>query len=140
MMTTLEAVKNAYPGALVWQFGDSPQLADELAQRVLSGLKTATCCSRVVWQEEFARGEAPSEGSDNIILSGSGQPLCVIRTVRTQRIRFCDVTEALARKEGEGDLSLAHWREGHKRYFEREGTYSEVMELIFEEFELIAVC
>jgi len=56
-----------------------------------------------------------------------------------QLIRFCDVPSELASKEGEGDLSLAYWREGHKRYFEREGTYSEEMELIFEEFDLIEV-
>ncbi|NRG11807.1 ASCH domain-containing protein, partial [Klebsiella variicola] len=41
--------------------------------------------------------------------------------------------------EGEGDLSLEYWNEGHKRYFEREGTYSEEMELIFEEFELTEI-
>ena len=44
-----------------------------------------------------------------------------------------------ASKEGEGDLSLEYWKEGHKRYFEREGTYSEEMELVFEEFELTEI-
>lgn len=27
-----------------------------------------------------------------------------------QLVRFCDVTEAFARKEGEGDLSLEYWK------------------------------
>lgn len=138
-MAKLEELKSIYPGALAWHFGDSLELADELVQLVLSGVKTATCSSRSSFQQEFERGEAPCVGSYNIILNGTGQPMCVIQTVRMQLIRFCDVPSELASKEGEGDLSLAYWREGHKRYFEREGTYSEEMELIFEEFELIEV-
>ncbi|CDG98527.1 hypothetical protein XBP1_330035 [Xenorhabdus bovienii str. puntauvense] len=43
----------------------------------------------------------------------------------------------LEKKEGEGDLSLSYWRKEHQNFFEREGTYSENMELVFEEFELI---
>nr|WP_264755321.1 ASCH domain-containing protein [Klebsiella sp. E-Nf3] len=54
-------------------------------------------------------------------------------------MRFNEMTSELASKEGEGDLSLEYWNEGHKRYFEREGTYSEEMELIFEEFELTEI-
>lgn len=138
-MTKLEELKSIYPGALVWRFGDSPKLADELVQLVLSGIKTATCCSKNSFQREYERGEAPCAGSYNIILDGTGQPVCVIQTVRLQVIRFCEMTSELASKEGEGDLSLEYWKEGHKRYFEREGTYSEEMELVFEEFELTEI-
>ncbi len=45
-MAKLEELKSIYPGALAWQFGDSPELADELVQLVLSGVKTATCSVR----------------------------------------------------------------------------------------------
>ncbi|MGG7521811.1 ASCH domain-containing protein [Enterobacter asburiae] len=138
-MTKLEELKSIYPGALVWHFGDSPELADELVQLVLSGIKTATCCSKISFQREYERGEAPYAGSYNIILDGAGQPMCVTQTVRLQIIRFCEMTSELASKEGEGDLSLEYWKEGHKRYFEREGTYSEEMELVFEEFELTEI-
>ncbi|EKS6399008.1 ASCH domain-containing protein [Enterobacter hormaechei] len=138
-MTKLEEVKSIYPGALVWHFGDSPELADELVHLVLSGIKTATCCSKTSFQREYERGEAPCAGSYNIILDGTGQPMCVIQTVRLQVIRFCEMTSELASKEGEGDLSLEYWKEGHKRFFEREGTYSEEMELVFEEFELAEI-
>lgn len=138
-MTKLEELKSIYPGSLVWHFGDSPELADELVQLVLSGIKTATCCSKTSFQHEYERGKAPGVGNYNIILDGAGQPMCVIQTVRLQVIRFCEITSELASKEGEGDLSLEHWKEEHKRYFEREGTYSEEMELVFEEFELTEV-
>lgn len=54
-------------------------------------------------------------------------------------MRFCDVTEAFARKEGEGDLGLEYWQKEHQRFFIREGYFSENMELIAEEFEVIEV-
>ncbi|OAT33655.1 hypothetical protein M975_1016 [Buttiauxella brennerae ATCC 51605] len=54
-------------------------------------------------------------------------------------IRFSDVTEEFARKEGEGDLSLEYWRREHKAFFTREGFYSDDMELVAEEFEVIEV-
>ncbi len=138
-MTKLEELKNIYPDALVWQFGDSPELADELVQLVLSGVKTATCSSIASFKQEHERGEGPCVGSYNIILNGVGQPMCVSRTISMRVIRFSEMTSELASKEGEGDLSLEYWKEGHRRYFEREGTYSEEMELVFEEFEVTEI-
>ncbi len=54
-----------------------------------------------------------------------------------QLVRFCDVTEAFARKEGEGDLSPEYWKKEHQRFFSSEGHFSEDMELIAEEFEVV---
>lgn len=71
-MTKLEALKSTYPGALAWQFGDSPELADELIQLVLSGIKTATCRSRASFQREYERGEselASKEGEGDLSLA-----------------------------------------------------------------------
>ncbi len=101
-MSTLEQLKAKYPGAQAWQIGDSPALADELATLVASGIKTASCGSFACWQAE---DPAPKLGSYNIILNGRDEPVCVIRIISLRLTRFCDVTEAFARKEGEGDLS-----------------------------------
>lgn len=65
--------------------------------------------------------------------------VCVIRLISMQLVRFCDVTEAFARKEGEGDLSLEYWKKEHQRFFSCEGHFSEDMELIAEEFEVVEV-
>ena len=54
-------------------------------------------------------------------------------------LRFCDVTAEFARKEGEGDLSLGYWRREHQKFFLREGYFSDEMELVAEEFEVIEV-
>lgn len=53
-------------------------------------------------------------------------------------LRFSDVTAELARKEGEGDLSLEYWRNEHRR-FRVEGSYSPEMDVIFEEDTLIDI-
>ncbi|PKB91602.1 ASCH domain-containing protein [Ewingella americana] len=123
-----------YPGAISWPFGDGPEMADELAELVVKGIKTATCCSLSSFIEG---GESPTIGSYSIILNGKGDPVCVIRTIAMRIIRYCDVTEDLAIKEGEGDLSLKDWRESHRAFFIREGTYDDRMELVAEEFELV---
>ncbi|MGL4034386.1 ASCH domain-containing protein [Kosakonia cowanii] len=133
-MSTLEQLKAKYPGAQAWQIGDSPALADELATLVASGIKTASCGSFACWQAE---DPAPKLGSYNIILNGQDEPVCVIRIISLRLTRFCDVTEAFARKEGEGDLSLEYWRKEHQRFFSAAGIFSEEMELVAEEFEVV---
>jgi len=135
-MRTVDDVKMKYPGANAWQMGDSPELANALADLIIRGLKTASCGSLASYQqEEFA----PRMGSYNIILNGEDEPVCVIRLVSMQLVRFCDVTAEYARKEGEGDLSLEYWRIEHQRFFTREGNFAEDMELIAEEFEVVEV-
>jgi uncharacterized protein YhfF len=134
MMSTLEQLKAKYPGAQAWQIGDSPALADELATLVASGIKTASCGSFACWQAE---DPAPKLGSYNIILNGRDEPVCVIRIISLRLTRFCDVTDAFARKEGEGDLSLEYWRKEHQRFFSAAGIFSEEMELVAEEFEVV---
>ncbi|EBB6726386.1 ASCH domain-containing protein [Salmonella enterica] len=123
-----------YPGANAWQMGDSPELASELADLIKKGIKTASCGSFASYQQEEP---APKIGSYNIILDGQSIPVCVIRLVSMRLVRFCDVTEEFARKEGEGDLSLEYWQKEHQRFFTREGYFSEEMELITEEFEVV---
>ncbi|WP_226570842.1 ASCH domain-containing protein [Mangrovibacter yixingensis] len=135
-MSTVEELKVKYPDANAWQIGDSPELANELANLVLRGIKTASCGSLSAFQQEEP---APRIGSYNIILNGEDVPVCVIRLLSLRLVRFCDVTEEFARKEGEGDLSLEYWRKEHQRFFIREGSYSDDMELVAEEFEVVEV-
>lgn len=133
-MAAVEELKVKYPGANAWQMGDSPELASELADLIKKGIKTASCGSFASYQQEEP---APKIGSYNIILDGQSIPVCVIRLVSMRLVRFCDVTEEFARKEGEGDLSLEYWQKEHQRFFTREGYFAEEMELITEEFEVV---
>jgi len=112
-------------------FGDSPQLADELAELVLAGKKRATC---------WAAGEGPKTqvGKQWVVLDGGGVPLAVIETVELTQRRFDEVDEAFAFDEGEDDRTLASWRRAHQNYFRRQGTFAPDMPLWCERFRLVA--
>jgi uncharacterized protein YhfF len=113
-------------------FGDSPDLADELLKLVISGVKTATCST-----EDEPNTSTPGERW--IVLDGRGDARCVIETIEVTYRRFNEVDADFARDEGEGDRSLAYWRDAHRRYFGRAGKFSEDMMLMCERFRLIEV-
>lgn len=113
-------------------FGDTAALADELLALVLSGRKTATCWSAADGQQSYP-------GKRSILCDGSGRPRAIVETVSLRTLPFNQVSEDFARKEGEGDLSLAYWRLEHRRFFEGIGEFSETMALWCEEFTVIHV-
>jgi uncharacterized protein YhfF len=113
-----------------FSFGDDPELANELAALVLAGTKTATC-----WAA--SDGASTYIGKLMVVLSGSGRPLAVIETVELSQRRFSDVDAAFAYDEGEGDRSLAYWREAHRRYFTRLGQFAEDMLLYCKRFRVV---
>jgi uncharacterized protein YhfF len=114
-----------------FSFGDSKQLAGELAALVLAGRKTATCWS-------VSEGQQTEVGKRMVMLDGNGAPAAVVETVELIRRRFGEVDAAFAFDEGEGDRSLAWWRAAHQRYFTRRGTFAPDMELWCERFKLVA--
>lgn len=113
-----------------FSFGDSPALADELAELVLTGQKRATC-----WAA--SDGPITSVGKRMVMLDGSGVPRAILETVELIRKQFNEVDAAFAFDEGEGDRTLTDWRTAHQRYFQRQGTFSPDMLLYCERFELI---
>jgi uncharacterized protein YhfF len=112
-------------------------MADELLALVLAGRKTATCGAL----RDFPEGspDRPVVGRCDIVLDGKGRRAAVIETVEVTVRRFNEVDEAFAHDEGEGFRTLADWREGHQRYFERNGGFSPDMDLICERFRLVEV-
>lgn len=123
-----------YPGAAFWAFGDSADMADELGALVAGGIKTATCSALEAYRQDAA---SPRIGDYSVILDGRERPLAVIRTTALRLVRFCDVTAAMAAKEGAGDLILVYWRDAHRAFFTRAGQWSEDMALVVEEFVLV---
>ena len=121
-------------------FGDSPELADELAALVLAGIKRATASLAV---EFSAVGDPlPSTGDVCIVLRGDGQPVAVIERTAVAQVPFGEVDAAFAAREGEGDGSLASWRANHERYFERVcarlgGTFDDRTPVLCQHFEVI---
>ena len=113
-------------------FGDNPALADELLDLVMKGVKTATCST-----EDEPNTSSP--GEQWVVLDSHGNPRCVIETTEVTYRKFGEVDAAFAHDEGEGDRSLAWWRDAHRRYFGRLGRFSEDMTLMCERFRLVEV-
>lgn len=118
-----------YDGLKTFKFGDSTELADRLAALVVAGVKTGTCSAAV-------HGPDAAIGERQICLDGAGAPVCEIETTDMQTLPFEKVTPEMAALEGEGDLSYRYWREAHQAYFQREGTWTPDMEVIFETFHV----
>lgn len=105
------------PPPVAWGFGDSPTMADELGRLVVLGIKTATCS--LLWEYEAGDEPLPHAGDLSIILDGAGRPLCILQTTQVEIKPYDDVDAQFAFDEGEGDRSLAFWRDAHWRFFSR---------------------
>ena len=118
-----------------WGFASGP-LMTELGLLVRDGPKRATAGLLAAYERD---GEAlPQPGDLSVILDEHGRPLCVIRTTGVELRRFGDVDEEFAWTEGEGDRSLAYWRDAHIRFFASEGDpVDEESELVLERFDLL---
>jgi uncharacterized protein YhfF len=133
MSDPMKAIRQRYPDAVTFTFGDSAELSARLIALVRSGEKTATCGAL----RDFRNGEPmPSPGRRDIVLDWAGRPALVVETIAVVVCRFDEVTEAMALAEGEDD-SLDGWRAGHRRYFERNGGFSPDMEVVWERFALV---
>ncbi len=133
-VTPLEAVP---PPA--WAFGADAEQADDLLALVLDGTKTATASS--LWDFEGEDEPLPEIGSLSIIVDGRGHPRALIETTAVEVRPFSEVDAEHARREGEGDLSLEHWREVHRRFFAEVATHErpvdDSMPVVLERFRIV---
>jgi uncharacterized protein YhfF len=108
------------PGRYVeaFAFGFTPEDAREIAPLVLSGTKTAT--GSVLRSYEADRKRLPVPGDHWIVIVESDTPICIIETTHVQIIPFDEVSADYAWEGGEGDRSLAAWREIYWDYIARE--------------------
>ena len=126
-------------GAADWQtlarfpFGDGPELADDLLDLILIGKKRATCWSAA----EGVKGTVA--GGRWVAQDGQGRPRAVLETVALSQQPFDQVDAEFAAAEGEGDLTLAFWRDAHQGYFTKNGGFAPDMLLWCERFALIAI-
>ena len=123
-----------------WGWEGTP-MADELADLILKGIKTASCSS---YDEYLYYDEDPLSkiGSYTIVLNSKDKPVGIIKYTDMTIMPMNEVTEEIARAEGEGDLSYDYWYKAHKKFF-RElmpqigKEFYEEMPLAVERFELI---
>lgn len=121
-------------------FGDNPTLADQLAEVIVSGRKTATCSC--LWEWEAEEEDLPQPGLVTIVLDGKEEPVAIIETTEVTIKPFNKVDAQFASEEGEGDQTLEYWRQAHTNYFNRvlpkiDKQFAEDIPLVCERFKLI---
>lgn len=121
-------------------FGDTAPLADKLADLVVNGPKRAT--AGLLLDCELGDEPMPRAGDHSVILDGSGQPVCVIRTTEVQVKPLREADAAFAWDEGEGDRTLAWWRQAHDAYFTRRCAalgvaFTVDLDVVYERFDLV---
>ena len=119
-----------------WAFGSGPEMADELARLVVAGPKRATAGLLTEYETE---GEPlPQVGDHSIILGGGGEPICIIRTTWVDLCAWGDVDDRFAYDEGEGDRTLAWWKDAHSRFYQRLGhAVNDQSTMVLERFDLV---
>jgi len=122
-----------------FHFELTEELADYLAELVVSGQKRATSSSLAGYEIE---GESlPQVGEYSIITDWAGHPRCIIVTTAVTIIPFREITFDICRREGEDD-TLQSWQASHRDFFTAEGellgyTFTEDMPVIFEDFRVV---
>ena len=120
-----------------WAFGVD---ADFLADLVLRGEKTATASAYDLYALE---GEPlPQEGKFDVILDSQNQAVCIVEITKVSVQPFNQVSAQHAFKEGEGDKSLAYWRQVHEDFFtdclgEAGLTFTPESKVVLEEFRKV---
>lgn len=123
-----------------WRFGYTKELADRLSDLVLAGTKAATASNYALY--EIENEPLPFVGKYNIVLDGDDIAKSIVVTTSVEVIPFDEVSAEHAFLEGEGDRSLAYWREVHETFFttELENSHLEFdpkMLVVCERFELV---
>lgn len=102
---------------LGFYFCDNAYDADLCADLVVRGIKRATASSLA--ELEIQGHPVPQVGDLNLVTDWSGRARAIIQTRRVDIRRLGDVDAQFAALEGEGDGSLAWWRDAHLAYYQR---------------------
>src|SRR5699024_5680473 len=112
-------VSNAPDTYEAWAFGDSKEMADDLAALVAAGVKTATSSNYLLYEKNEL---LPYVGLHNIILDGDEQAVAIVENTAVEIVPFNEVTKEHAFLEGEGSRTLKYWRDAHEEFFKNEMT------------------
>jgi uncharacterized protein YhfF len=125
---------------VVGSFGDSPEMATELADLVIAGIKRATASLARDYGD--GREPTPRPGDFVIMLDGEGRPRFIWRATEVTIKPLSQVDEAFAWDEGEGGHTREWWLDAHRRYFTRQATregfeIDDEILTVFERFEVV---
>lgn len=124
-----------YCDAPTFSFGDSPQMADSGARDVINRKQVATCGAYEILRRDDE--VMPREGQVEIVLDGSGDPVCAIESWKVDIKRYDEIDEQFARDEACTDL--AEWQAIHEAYFRRKRCFSPDMKIVRQYFRVVEV-
>ena len=131
--------KTAIKYVFAEHFCNDKESANKLYDLVILGKKRATCGNLLMYQ--FKKEPILHKDDLTVLTNFDQTKACILRTKKVIVKKFGEITEEDARKEGEGDLSLEHWKRVHGKIFESECAklgkeFSEDIEVVFEEFDV----
>lgn len=100
-----------------WAFGATAEDADELAELVNRGIKTATTSAYELYDKNE---KIPQVGEWSIVLNSKEEPVCVIQDKVVEIIPYDLISKEHAYHEGKGDRSYEYWRQAHDDFFDWE--------------------
>jgi uncharacterized protein YhfF len=121
-------------------FGAGAEMATELAELVVAGVKRATAG---LARQFGPDGEPPPVvGGFVVLLDGTGRPRAIWRTTEVRIGPLNSVDERFAWDEGEGERTRDWWLSAHRRYFGRRAAAQDFemhdeIETLFERFEVV---
>lgn len=97
------------------EFGFPGPLRDQLVEAILDGTKTTTSGLWAEYQrEDFP---LPAIGDRQALVDSNDRTVATIEVTGIEVRRLADVDLAHAMDEGEGYLSVDHWRAAHERFW-----------------------
>lgn len=123
-----------------FRFGNTEQMANELAALVVSGVKTAT--SGLLWALEQEQQPVVQIGDYSIVTGWEHRPVCIIQTTEVNIVPFKDIDAQFAYDYGEGDRTLAWWKQDMWDYYVQECVRigrqaTQEMPLVCERFQVV---
>lgn len=117
-----------------WSYSETPKLADQFVDLILTRQKTASTSLRQDYEEDE---QLPKAGDCSIILDGSGTPQVLIRTTEIEVVPFCEVSLTQALAEGDCD-DLESWRQTRLDEWEQSGLEVDDSSLVvWERFKVL---
>lgn len=121
-------------------FGDSLEMATELAALVVAGTKRATASLMRDYQDGGL--PRPKVGDFVVVIDGHGTPYCIWCTSEIEIKPLNTVDARFAWDEGEGDRTRDWWLAAHRRYFGRQAAREgfemhDAIETVFERFTVV---
>ena len=121
-------------------FGDGPDMASELAELTVAGIKRAPAGLA----RQFGPGKEPPAvlGGYVVLLDGAERPRAIWRTTELRTGALNSVDERFAWDEGEGERTREWWLSAHRRFFARHAAAEgfpmhDEIETVFERFEIV---